>query len=109
MSPASELFGSCATSAIVSLPFLTLFRPTVVPPCVILNLTLCGCSFTYFAASRATSGYEDVAPLMVTSEVALAAAGAATPTTPATVRATERRRIRCISERLRFRIDLMDV
>jgi hypothetical protein len=34
-----------------------------------------------------------------------AAAGAATPTTPATVRATERRRIRCIEERLRFKID----
>jgi hypothetical protein len=41
---------------------------------------------------------------MVTSEEALAATGAATPTTPATVRATERRRIRCISEKLRFRI-----
>ena len=76
--------------------------PICAPPWAILNLTVCGLSLTYFCASNDTSGYDAVAPLIEIVGLAEAAAGAATPSAPAIVRATERRRIRFIEQGLRF-------
>jgi hypothetical protein len=88
--------GSRETLPIVTRPAATSLMPIWAPPWVILNFTLCGCTLLYFAASRVTSGYEAVAPLMVIVVSAEAAAGAATPTTPATSKAAEIRRMRFI-------------
>ncbi len=84
-------------------PAATSLMPTWAPPWAILNLILLGWVLTYFWASRETRGNDAVAPLIVTRLVAEAAAGAATPSRPATVKATERRRIRSIEEALHSR------
>src|SRR3954454_4698983 len=69
--------GSREALPIVTRPAAASWTPTSPPPCASLKRTLPGLSLTYFLASRATSGAEPVAPLMVMVLTAEAGGGAA--------------------------------